>query len=104
MRLSKVYLTCKINFRVEWGKPHTSNLRDGMTLYSQPLPGSGVLLTFMLNILSGYELKDKDQLTMHRIIESFKYGYARRSHLGDREFVPDIEDVSTILIIVFCNS
>ncbi|XP_063705472.1 glutathione hydrolase 1 proenzyme-like [Culicoides brevitarsis] len=81
-----------LRYEIEWDKPYKSNLRDGLTLYSQPLPGSGVLLTFMLNILSGYDLKDKDQLTMHRIIESFKFGYARRSHLGDRAFV-EIEDL-----------
>lgn len=80
-------------FRVEWGKAHTSKLQDGMTLYSHPLPGSGILLTFMLNILSGYKLKDNDHLTVHRLIESFKYGYARRSNLGDPTFVPGIEEV-----------
>lgn len=84
----------KKQFRVEWGKPDVSKLQDNMTLYTQPLPGSGTLLAFMLNIISGYKLKENDHLTIHRIIESFKYGYAKRSNLGDRDFVPGIEEVS----------
>lgn len=74
-----------------------------MTLYSQPLPASGVLLTFMLNILSGYKLKDNDHLTMHRIIESFKYGYARRSNLGDQAFVPGIDEVTFLSRVLNFN-
>lgn len=71
-----------------------------MTLYTQPLPGTGSILSFMLNIISGYELKDNDPLTIHRVIESFKYGYARRSYLGDRKFVPGIEEVFLLFNVI----
>uniref|UniRef100_A0A336KBV3 CSON002119 protein n=1 Tax=Culicoides sonorensis TaxID=179676 RepID=A0A336KBV3_CULSO len=80
-------------YELEWNTPDVSKLQDGSTLYVHPLPGSGSILTFMLNILSGYKIEKHDPVTMHRIIESFKYGYARRTNLGDRNFVPGIEEL-----------
>lgn len=56
------------------------------------MPGSGSVLTFILNILKGYQL-NSDSLSTHRIVESFKYGYARRTQLGDKKFVPGIDEV-----------
>ena len=51
--------------------------------------------------LSGYNFTpssisstDESTLTYHRITESFKFAYAKRSALGDEEFV-DIDDVRT---------
>ena len=52
---------------------------------------------FILNILSflGFGIKnsdlyisDKATQVFHKIIESFKWGYARRALLGDPDFVP----------------
>lgn len=79
-------------FRVEWNTPDTTTIQDGYKLFTHPLPGSGSILTFILNILKGYEIKE-NSLTIHRIIESFKYGYAKRTELGDKNFVPGIEEV-----------
>lgn len=65
-----------------------------------PLPGSGVLLAFILNILDGYNfnktsIEDTEStvLTYHRIIEAFKYAYAKRTELGDMRF-NNLTDVS----------
>jgi len=57
-----------------------------------PAPASGPVLAFILNILKGYDmdaadLKETPALVYHRIIEAFKYAYARRTLLAD----PDIE-------------
>lgn len=53
-----------------------------------------------MNILDGYGFKREDLnginntvLTYHRIIEAFKYAYAKRTELGDTEFI-NINEVS----------
>jgi gamma-glutamyltranspeptidase/glutathione hydrolase/leukotriene-C4 hydrolase len=93
---------------VKWDEPVRVNLRDKMTLFSTPPPGSGILLGFILNILDGYNftsesIKDINStiLTYHRIIEAFKFAYARRAELGDGDFV-NITGVSVLLIL--CDS
>lgn len=56
-----------------------------------PLPGSGNVLNYMLNILDGYDdLNVNDSLSWHRIVESMKHGYGLRTQLGDPSFVPGI--------------
>lgn len=71
-----------LDYRVRWGEPEIAQLNENHTLYTSPLPGSGPVLAFILNILKGYELK-KNALSYHRIIEAFKFAYGRRTLLGD---------------------
>lgn len=54
-----------------------------------------------MNILDGYDFKRENLkginntiLTYHRIIEAFKYAYAKRTELGDTNFI-NIKEVST---------
>lgn len=70
-----------LDYQVVWGEPEVSYLKDNHTLYTSTLPGTGAVLTYILNILKGYDLK-KDTLSYHRIIEAFKFAYGRRSLLG----------------------
>ena len=62
-----------------------TTLQDAQTVHSFPLPGSGVVLTFILDILKLYNIhpEDDNPLLYHRIVEAFKWGYGYRSHLGD---------------------
>jgi gamma-glutamyltranspeptidase/glutathione hydrolase/leukotriene-C4 hydrolase len=61
----------------------------GRKVYSVPAPASGNVLQYMLNILEGFtETKDKDvALSYHRLVEALRFGFARRSELGDPAFV-----------------
>lgn len=75
-------------------------LRDNQVLYTVPPPGSGAILGFILNILNGYNFTsesvatiDDTVLTYHRIAEAYKYAFARRTELGDEDFV-DVSNVS----------
>ncbi|XP_075977808.1 glutathione hydrolase 1 proenzyme-like isoform X2 [Anticarsia gemmatalis] len=76
------------NFRVEWQEPIEVPLTDDYTLYSVPLPGSGSVLGFILNMLrdwvgDGTVAPTGSHLYWHRIVETFKYAYAKRTGLGD---------------------
>ncbi|KAI9292557.1 hypothetical protein K502DRAFT_325737 [Neoconidiobolus thromboides FSU 785] len=60
----------------------------GNKVITSPPPTSGPILLSILNILEGYKLSDitaHDEITLyyHRLIESFKFGYAQRTELAD---------------------
>ncbi|XP_045497972.1 glutathione hydrolase 1 proenzyme-like [Colias croceus] len=76
------------NYRVEWQDPIAVQVSGEHTLFSVPLPGSGSVLAFILNMLRGWAGAGSDvpadtNLYWHRIVETFKYAYARRTGLGD---------------------
>nr|XP_034832126.1 glutathione hydrolase 1 proenzyme-like isoform X2 [Maniola hyperantus] len=76
------------NFKVEWQEPIAVSISDEHTLYSVPLPGSGSVLAFMLNMMRGWigvgtDVPVGSNLYWHRVIETFKYAYAKRTGLGD---------------------
>ncbi|KAJ8959097.1 hypothetical protein NQ318_022354 [Aromia moschata] len=64
------------------------------TCFQPRLQALGLLLAFILKILDGYDFTREsiDDLnstitTYHRMIEAFKYAYAKRTELGDVNFV-----------------
>ncbi|CAF0760813.1 unnamed protein product [Adineta ricciae] len=66
------------------------DLNGTYTAYTTHAPTSGPILTFILNILQGYDLYEgsvdrssPSPLFYHRLIEAFKFAYAKRSELGD---------------------
>ena len=63
----------------------STTLQDKKSVHSAPLPGSGVVLNFILDILKWYRITPNDDqpLLYHRMIEAFKWGYGYRSRLGD---------------------
>lgn len=78
------------NYKAVIKDPIKIKLRDNSTLYSLPPPSSGVVLQFIVNILDEYKFDnlsisttEKASLTWHRIIEAFKFAYAKRTELGD---------------------
>ncbi|XP_062536669.1 glutathione hydrolase 1 proenzyme-like isoform X3 [Armigeres subalbatus] len=82
------------NYEPRWLPPATTILKSGNQVYSMPLPGSGHVLNYMLNIIDGYDqLTVDDPLTWHRIVEAFKHGYGLRTKLGDPPFVPGVEEL-----------
>ncbi|XP_061163773.1 glutathione hydrolase 1 proenzyme-like [Saccostrea echinata] len=88
------------NYKAKFEEPLKVTMRDGSVLYSPKPPASGAVLSFILNILDGYNMTAKDlkskesHLTAyHRMIEAFKFAYAQRSDLGDPAFVSNVTEV-----------
>lgn len=86
-------------------------LKNGNILYAAPPPSSGTLVQFILNVLDNYDLKpndltdvDKLPLTIHRIVETFKFAFAERSSLGDEDFWNVTEIVTKLTSFNYAKS
>uniref|UniRef100_A0A1B6C3P5 Gamma-glutamyltransferase n=1 Tax=Clastoptera arizonana TaxID=38151 RepID=A0A1B6C3P5_9HEMI len=97
------------NYKPEWMEPITVKLHEH-TLYTAPPPGSGALLAFVLNVLNGYNMTQSDisnlkntTKTIHRLVEAFKYAYARRTELGDPNFVNVTELIQNLTSEEYAN-
>ena len=64
----------------------TSSLLQSYSIFVVFYQNQNVLQGFILNVMENYKVEPKDYnspLMYHRLIESFKYGYAYRSQIGD---------------------
>lgn len=88
------------NYKPEWRDAMNVSLQHGdLRMFSIMPPGSGLILGFILNILDEYGLTPESMddehkvLTHHRITEAMKWAYAKRTELGDMNFV-DVTELS----------
>ncbi|CAH3021300.1 unnamed protein product [Porites evermanni] len=74
------------NYTAKVRTPLSDTMGD-LKWYTNPPPGSGAVLSMILNILKDSR-KDLNSsiLTYHRIIEAFKFAYAYRALLGDEDY------------------
>ncbi|XP_058443562.1 scoloptoxin SSD14-like [Malaya genurostris] len=80
------------NYKPRWLPAASTTIRQNYSVYSMPLPGSGTIGIYILNLLDGYDdLDPEDPLTWHRVVESFKHAYGVRTRVGDPDFVSGIE-------------
>eukprot|EP00058_Branchiostoma_floridae_P026463 XP_002611954.1 hypothetical protein BRAFLDRAFT_60348 [Branchiostoma floridae] len=99
------------DYEAEMTSPLNITLDGGMTVLSPPPPSSGAVLSLILNILDGYRLNsssvdgtDNQILTYHRIVEAFKFAYAKRTELGDPNFLQIDELVRNMTSSDFADS
>lgn len=86
-----------VNYEAVWEKPITTKLNGGYTVHSTTLPASGMILATILNILNGFKPSYSVEY-FHKLIESFKFGYAKRTHLGDltynQSYIDEFSDMN----------
>ncbi|XP_023296132.2 scoloptoxin SSD14 [Lucilia cuprina] len=82
-------------YKVIWDDIHhvVANVTGGYKLYTTPLPSSGALLAFILNVMSDLYTTNQE-IYWQRVIETFKHAYGQRTNLGDLE--KDTEMYDTI--------
>jgi gamma-glutamyltranspeptidase / glutathione hydrolase / leukotriene-C4 hydrolase len=69
-------------YKVEHRKIVTSKYR-GRQIVTTPPPSSGAVLLSVLGIIDHYNEFADTPLNSHRLVETFKHGYAQRSYYGD---------------------
>ena len=84
------------NYEPKWGKPVETKLFNGEILYNFPLPATGSVINFIMNVLRDYKFEEhsfehhnQDKLIFHRLVEAFKFAFAKRTKLGD-ESSPEV--------------
>jgi len=93
--MTALTLIMQILCRAIWRKPVELKIGN-FKIYSAPPPGSGVILTFIMNVLRRLLPVNNENVMWQRMVETFKWAYARRTELGDPDFVENIG--STIMI------
>lgn len=82
---------------VEWTQPTKITFLEEYQVYSAPTPGSGAVISMILNLMEDSAQLDADQF-WHRAVESFKHGYGHRTRLGDFRL-----DLNSTVLPVFNN-
>jgi len=86
-----------LTYSVRWEEPITANFFGDYKLFTTPLPTSGAILVFMLNVMESMYTDARD-VYWQRMIETFKHAYGLRTNLGDIVFEPEVRKDLDLLL------
>uniref|UniRef100_A0A1A9X250 Gamma-glutamyltransferase n=1 Tax=Glossina brevipalpis TaxID=37001 RepID=A0A1A9X250_9MUSC len=79
------------NYKVRWEEPIIMPFGNDYTLFTPPLPTSGVVLAFILKVMEPLQTSN-EPVYWQRMIEAFKHGYGFRTNLGDAYYEPHVNE------------
>ncbi|XP_017869818.1 PREDICTED: gamma-glutamyltranspeptidase 1 [Drosophila arizonae] len=85
------------DYDVRWEKPLRARINNGHELFTSPLPSSGAVLAFILNVMEPMYVSSRDKY-WHRLIETYKHAFGYRTKLGDIHFEPSVREIYKDLI------
>lgn len=87
------------SYKALWKSSVTAEMGEDLELHSTPLPSSGIILAYIMNLMRQYNVKPEDDnpLLYHRLNEAFKWAYAYRSKLGDPADPEHTEDINKLV-------
>lgn len=77
------------DYQIRWEKPVSTRFANN-TIHTVPLPASGAVLALILNVLNGFLPSSRNLTYYQRIVETFKFAYAKRTELADWYYYPDV--------------
>lgn len=83
-------------YKIRHRKPVSTYYR-GYKLTSTGAPSSGAVTLSVLNILNGiagFGNTSQTNVSNHRMIEAFRWGFGQRNYLGDPDFVKNAEEMT----------
>ncbi|XP_070074576.1 scoloptoxin SSD14 isoform X1 [Drosophila takahashii] len=83
-------------YDVRWEMPLHARFGN-YDLITSPLPTSGAVLTFILNVMEPLYTTNTDRY-WQRLIETFKHAYGHRTNLGDVHYEPDVQEIYENLV------
>lgn len=99
-----------VAYNPKWGGTVSTKLFNGDTLHTTPIPSSGCLIAFILNIIEGYQIyqnsydyHNENKLIFHRIVEAFKFAFGFRTKLGDIKSADVVEIVRNLQNVSFAD-
>lgn len=85
-------------------KALTIQLRGNQTLHTSPLPGSGPVLAYIMNLLNIGNISEMNTTSEYQyIVESFKFGYGYRTQFGDPNFFANDSMAKVTISISSCS-
>ncbi|XP_053948121.1 scoloptoxin SSD14 isoform X1 [Anastrepha ludens] len=85
------------NYEVRWEDSVEVHFERGYTLHTTPLPTSGAVLAFILNVMEPMYTAN-ETVFWQRLVETFKHAYGHRTSLGDIHYEPDVAETYNNLL------